>query len=288
MINSAIKIVICFSILFNQTIAVAQTHTQAQTKLTKSEKQEQAKENNKENIRESSEKSIVPRSFPDDTKFLDAIDYPELQVVPRASDRLIEEAQFEKDYGLFTHWTFWTSGGATLITSLMHNSKSRLANPTDQDNLDAQNATKFAMTVGAGTIALGMALYLMHPYGSQVENLKKIRASGKRGELYRERIAEEGMEKIAKYVTIITYLTPIANFVTSANVYEKADDNTRLYAGISMLTSMLPLIFRNPYITNYEKHLEYKRKIYAPLISSTVLPVSGEGYIPALAATWVF
>lgn len=232
--------------------------------------------------------SLVPNNFGDDTKFLDSIDYPELQVVPRASDRLQEEAVFERDFGLFTHWTFWTAGGATFVTSLMHNSKTKETNPTVQQTLDSENATKFAFAAGLGTISLGVALFLMQPYNSKLESIKKYKPTGRRGELYKERMAEEGLENISKYVKIISYLTPVVNFTASANVFDKADDNVRMYAGIAMLTSLLPLIFTDSYITNYEKHLEYKRKIYAPIVSSSFIPSMKDGNIPSIAAFWSF
>ena len=43
----------------------------------------------------------------DNLDFLDNIDYPELQVVPRASERLESEAQYEHDGGAWINqWTF--------------------------------------------------------------------------------------------------------------------------------------------------------------------------------------
>lgn len=252
------------------------------------EKTQQPKERLTTRTKEKIKESIVPEKFPDNTQFLDAIDYPELQVVPRATDRLIEEAQFEKDYGLFSHWTFWTSGAANLIAGTMLGGKTKSASPTAEEVTDVENATKFSQAVGVGTIAIGISLYAMQPYNAQLDHLKRFKISGRRGELFKERLAEEHLEKIAKYMTVLSYMTPFLNFATAINVYDKGDSNVRMYAGMAIATSILPLMFKSSYITNYEKHLEYKRKIYAPLVSNAWISSPKDGLIPAVAATWVF
>ncbi|HPI39729.1 MAG TPA: hypothetical protein PLJ21_02935 [Pseudobdellovibrionaceae bacterium] len=212
---------------------------------------------------------------------IDSIDYPELQVVPRASERLLEEARFERDYGFFTHWTYWVSGAMTLYagTSLGGTHKDPAASAVEKDS--AANATKFSQVVGGGSLLLAAYMSYSKPYVSQLEKVQKIKPGNRRSDLLRERYAEEGLENPAKLISTLNWIVFFSNFISAGIVSSYANANTNVFALSAVLTSTLPFLFKHSYITVYEKHLEYKRKIYTPIVffdNQNATPLLGFNY----------
>ena len=97
--------------------------------------------------------------------------------------------------------------------------------------------------------------------------------------LLRERLAEEAMQKPADLIRMLAYASTITNVIAAGGLIDTVNSDYNLYAGIAILTAFLPLIFKNKYTENYEKHLEYKRKIYAPVVFTDV-------YKPNAYAEW--
>lgn len=212
---------------------------------------------------------------------LDALDYPELQVVPRASERLLDEAKYERDYGIFTHWTYWTSGALTFYAGSVLGGNHRDPNASAAEKEGAANATKFSQFVGGGSLLLAAYMSYSKPYISQLEKVQKIKGGGKRGELHKERMAEEGLEGPAKLISTLNWVIFVSNFLASGAISSYGGQNVNAYALPALLASTLPFLFKHSYITVYEKHLEYKRKIYAPLVyldQKTLQPMVGYNF----------
>ncbi len=55
--------------------------------------------------------------------FLNSLDYPELQVVPRASERLQMDVAKEQEKGWYLFWPFHVASGTTLLAALMHKNR---------------------------------------------------------------------------------------------------------------------------------------------------------------------
>ncbi|MEK6773060.1 MAG: hypothetical protein AABY64_03895 [Bdellovibrionota bacterium] len=219
-----------------------------------------------------------------DTNFFSSLDYPELQVVPRASDRLAMESPLEKDLGLAMFWPFQLSGLATIATGFMM--KGRLKEEaTEQERKDADFAANAAVGIGAAWIGLTYYLLSTEPYGSELAKIRKYKGTDKRTDLLRERIAEEALQKPAELIRTLTWMSFITNFGVTANLIDRSTKDNNLYPALGALASFLPFIFKNRYIENYEKHLEYKRKIYAPIVSTSLFRDSGN-YTPGLLLTW--
>ncbi len=245
------------------------------SKPTKSEAQKQ----------ESSSKSLdlIKNS---DTHFFSSLDYPELQVVPRASDRLAMESPLEKDLGLAMFWPFQLSGLATLGAGFMMKGKLK-ENATEQERKDADFAANTAVGMGAAWIGLTYYLLSTEPYGSELVKIKKYKGSDKRTDLLRERIAEEALQKPAELIRTLTWISFITNFGATANLFDRSTKDNNLYPAIAGIMAFLPLIFKNRYIDNYEKHLEYKRKIYSPVVSTMLFKENvASNYTPGVLLTW--
>ena len=143
--------------------------------------------------------------------------------------------------------------------------------------------------ISAAWFGLTYLLSAAEPYNSALSKINQIKGRDKKSLLLRERLAEEAMQKPAELVKMLAYASTLTNFIATASLLDTVNADLNMYAGIAMLTSFLPLIFKNKYQENYEKHLEYKKKIYAPLKSAAFRydPLSGS-LTPVTQLTWTF
>lgn len=209
---------------------------------------------------------LVAPSWAEETKPFENLDYPELQVVPRATDRLAQLAQLEQDNAVLSQWTLLTSGVMTLVAGVQSKGKYK-DNPTNQEKKDADLAANLATGVGAGWVVVGSYLSFKKPAVSGLSGVRKMSTKDRRADLARERWAEEAIESAASLQTKLSNLAVMTNLAASVYLTSQAsDDQTRTYGLLAATTSLLPWFFPSIYNVNYQKHLEYKRKIYAPLV----------------------
>ena len=192
-------------------------------------------------------------------------DYPELQVVPRASDKLAVEAQTEDENRLMNYWPLEVSALSTLVTGAMTRGRYGKDPATEDYKRDADNASLVAAGVGAGWLGVIGWLAYQEPSQKSLVAFKKMKAGDKRSELARERFAEEALERNARTMKIVTYASVLTNLGASYLVSTYASADSKNYAFASAAFSILPLFFQNSAITAYEKNQEYKHKIYAPI-----------------------
>jgi hypothetical protein len=250
-------------------------------------KKEIIKENNKIEIPEATKapaKKIEVKEEKDNLDFLDSIDYPELQVVPRASERLEQEAQFEREGGSWLNqWSFLGSGTATFLASSL--SLSSTSNPS----IDHQNLIKISQIIGATTLGVGVYYGLAKPYESAADRTRRVRGKDKRSMLLRERAAEEALERSANTIGTISSVSLWANLVSNVLLTGYGDTNAKTFAYGSTFISVLTMMFTHPYIVNWEKHKEYKHKIYTPLPQAAVFRDPKNGEIQSYwGLTWAF
>lgn len=212
------------------------------------------------------------------------LDYPELQVSPRATERLAQLAELEERSGPLVEWTMLTSGAMTLFAGLQHGGKYKELNPTESEKIYSDNASKAGILVGAGWIAIGTYMGVKSWSASKLSEVKKIPAKDKRGELARERMAEEILEFASDTTATLEDLSIWTNFATSLYIVGYATEENRVYGLLAATTSFLPWLFPNPYTSGYKKHKEYKRKIYTPLVGMTF----GKQLDPMMSWTWNF
>lgn len=201
----------------------------------------------------------------DITDIVDKLEYPELQVIPRASQRLKIEAADEDHTWFYTHWPIQVSGLATLAVGLAGTQlRSDLSSQQQSDSTQVATITK---TIGLGWVAAGVLLGLQRPYRTGMRTILQTKDSekGERAALLRERLAEEALERPAKTMRVLTWVSVVTNFTASALMGAYLTDQGRITAGVSALLAFLPLAFEDHAIEVYEKHTEYKKKIYGPL-----------------------
>lgn len=281
-------------IIFISTQAFAQNTISEDTKLETStvvtnkkttKKPDQKNFDTKEQLNEVP--GIAKEKESDSVKFLENLDYPELQVVPRATARLQNEANYENEKSHALQWTFYTSGLATLYMGYKHNGNSKYETPTDEQKASNASNALMAEAIGLGTLGVAAFMAISKPYTKSYEDVKRVKGSDRKSELYRERIAEEGLERPALLIDKLTTIAIAANLFATAMVLSDAADDTKNVTYIAGIASFLPYIFESPYITNYQKQLEYKRKIYVPLSSFQLFP-NGNKVVPGVAFNWKF
>lgn len=200
------------------------------------------------------------------------LDYPELQVAPRATERLNQMAQIEDSYGALNQWTIISSGLLTAVAGLRNKGQYKSDVPSEAEKRDSDMASNTAISIGAAWVTVGGFLSFKKPILSGISDLKKISTKDRRGDLTRERMAEEVMERTASIQGTLNNLAVFSNLAASVYVTSYSNNDNRVYGLIAATASVLPWVFPNMYEQNYNKHIEYKRKIYAPLVWFDVGP----------------
>ena len=219
---------------------------------------------------------------------LKALDYPELQVVPRASERLALEAGAVRDRGVLLLFPYVASSVMSLSSGLIVNSGLK-------PDLDAEErsrtVTNSKLAIGVGAVGLGMVYWYTYAdhYGSALAQIRGFKNRDRRTELLKERLAEEAFEKSANLITQWKWIFAITNMVASVQLTGKTTGDTNVIPNFSVAAAFLPLLITTGYESNYSKQQEYKRRIYVPLTWFDYgYNPEFAGWQPQLNAVWTF
>lgn len=219
---------------------------------------------------------------------LNSMGYPELQVVPRASERVRIEAKEERGSWFYMHWPVELSGLATMTNGLMAPSNKRDDLSTkDEDQFKSVNM--FTTAVGAAWIAGGLVIGGQKPYARGLRSMGTKAPKDERGALLRERLAEESLERPARVMRVLRHVSVISNFSMNVLSGYYLDDNGKVVAGVAAILSFLPYMFEDHSIEVHEKHIEYKKKIYTPLKGASVfVDPETKKITPMTTLAWTF
>ncbi len=228
----------------------------------------------------------------DVSEILSSMGYPELQVVPRASERIKMEAKAESGSWFVTHWPIQLSGLVTLYIGQTSTSRFR-DDLSSKNEDDANTIALITKAVGAAWLVGGVAIGAQRPYLSGLRSINKYSGKDERAQLLRERLAEEALERPARTMRVLQTVSVITNVTVNGLSALYVDDQGKMMAGVSVILSFLPLMFRDHNINVYEKHIEYKKKIYAPLKSAQVstglhFDPYTKSAVPTTNLTWTF
>lgn len=222
-------------------------------------------------------------------ELLKSLDYPELQVVPSASDRLAMEAEGEKANWLYINWPVTLSSATTLMAANMVKGNYGKNVVTAEDQSRAENIVQVAQILGAGGLVLGLGLPVISSYGAGLAKVRAIKGNDRRAQLLRERLSEEVLERQAHYANLVRWASSSANLAISLAMMERADENQSKFAALAALASVVPMVLRPSQVVSYEKHQEYKRKIYSPVTDLDLLWDPSQGsWQPVTTLTWRF
>jgi len=216
-----------------------------------------------------------------------SLDYPELQVVPRASDRLQMEAQYESEKKYWVHWPIVLPSVANIFLGMSAKGDYDVgATQSEKDEADLYATS--ALAIGSFWVGTTAFISWSRPYRTGLNAVRKNRDSDKRGDLYRERLAEESLEKNAKTMQTLVRLSIVSNFLATAAVASSLDVSEAQLA-ITALLAFTPWIFEHRYIGTWDKHQEYKRKIYTPISSVNLKhDYLSKNYYPQVSLRWDF
>ncbi|MCB0421494.1 MAG: hypothetical protein KDD61_10895 [Bdellovibrionales bacterium] len=220
---------------------------------------------------------------------LENLNYPELQVTPLASQRIIDEAKNERSDKWTTHWPIQASAVMTLVAAGQVKDKYQTgANADDiQRNKDA---VKIGGLVGLGWIGTTLALsYYYTPYYDAYKATKRMPAGTKREQLAKERASESALKDADRFGAKLTWMSFATNLMASVNMAANTNDDGKVTAGLAVLLSATPLLFRYRWNTVAEEHDHYKKKIYGPVAQTTLIPVNqGKEWTPGVSVTYSF
>jgi len=238
----------------------------------------------------------------------DELTYPELEVVPLASERLKME---EKKEGLAFYRELQISAAATLLAGIYQighyenvnteTSSDPLA-PSPDDGWDEKLAENQAsplvgMAVGGGWLA---ATFLLNkfftPYSDGLAAIAPYADGEKKGMsrrqiLLRERLAEESINRASSFSTRLVWTSVITN--AAANIYmaSHAREGTAaaLIDATAAILAFTPLLFPTRWSIVAGEHQNYKKRIYAPISSSATLLNDGQGgLVPGIMLAFSF
>lgn len=221
-----------------------------------------------------------------DEKLEAQLSYPELEVTPRASDRLDIEYKNESKQAWLVHLPIQFSALATLYAGT---SSDYALNSTATEKDDYEAAQTIAVGVGSAWLVLtGVLAASYRPYRAGRVETSKLPKTTAREQLTRERIAEEALYAPAELANKLKWFSLASNLYATASLVKNSHEDSRLNIGVAVAASFAPLIFESRWSRIASTHRDYKKKIYGPLATSTLLPVSENRLAPGIALHWTF
>jgi hypothetical protein len=212
-------------------------------------------------------------------------DYPELNVTPRASERVKMLALEEQKNPYKAHYALILASATTLAAGIQQGNDVDIVKDPDEVS------GKVATVVGATWLLTGLALGKFYqPYREGFREAGKIKGEDKRSQLLRERLSEEAMDEAASLGRKITWLSSITMLGSNAYVLSKAKEEStaRTVAAVGALVSLAPLIFPYKWIKTAQDHKDYKKKIYSPIVSAMVFNPFSQKVDSGLNLAWSF
>lgn len=212
-------------------------------------------------------------------------DYPELLVTPKASERLEREAKLESRGQFRYYWPIQVPAMATLAAAGL------MFGGTDAKKDPDKQAALTGLGVGSGWLVATWLLSSQYrPYAGGVEEISAMPKGSPREQLARERAAEESIEEAARLGTRLRWLSLLTNLGASAYMASNAQSESAAQIGdiVSIALAFTPVIFTPRWNRIDREQQDYKKRIFAPLASTTLIRTSASSVSPALALTWSF
>lgn len=195
--------------------------------------------------------------------------YPELQVSPRASERILMEARTEAKTRKTQLLPLQISALSTLLAGA---SAPKPLDPDKRDRDDVKFSRSLAIGVGVSWLAFSYFLNEDYtPYLKAQSILKSMPDKTVQEELVRERMAEEQIEAASSLGKKMMWASVTTNLAASIYLAGNTSSEGNIYAAAAALLSFTPLVFRDRWQTVHCYHQDYKKRIYGPLALPTLL-----------------
>jgi hypothetical protein len=213
------------------------------------------------------------------------LSYPELEVTPRASERLAMLVEKERASHILSQLPMQISAISTLATGLMQLGN---VNTSKDPSKKSPNAGIFV-----GAAWLGINYYVgqrYHVYESTSSEVNKLPAKTTRDQLMRERIAEEGINSAAHMAVRLKWISVATNFGANAFMLSKVKkESTAQYMGaFSLLASFAPVLFISEWERVAADQSAYKKKVYGPIFTTSIFETSEGKFSPGFLLAYTF
>lgn len=219
--------------------------------------------------------------------------YPELSVVPRASEQVLAESLKQKDQGFKNHLPLLVPATMTFLTGVVELASGTKINQQGFEDTSAKYAPWVGIGVGVAwwAVSLGI-LNQLDLYDDAAKEIASLPNGTEREKLLKERRAEEAIFKAGSIARRLKWISFGSNLLASGYMAASAKENTAsVYVALaSGLTSIAPLLFSHRWETLECQQREYKKRIYAPVAGVTFLknPNSFASLTPGLSLSLNF
>lgn len=189
------------------------------------------------------------------------LEYPELVVAPRATERVQMEANHEYRTRWSRHIPVQLSSLALLSAALMHSSKDTTGSYIRLGGIFV------SATWLINTLVLS-AVYT--PYLDAYRRVKELPQNTAREKLIRERTAESAIDEAGSLGSKIMWFSFISNFPLS--VYFLTSAENMAFPIVATVASFAPLFFQYRWQLVSSEQKDYKKRIYGPIASTFVTP----------------
>lgn len=219
------------------------------------------------------------------------LEYPELSVVPRASERLDSEAKRENSGSWQNHIPLLVPATLNLTSGLLLQ-----LSGTKSDTEPTNTGAKYAPWVGMGVglawwgVTLGI-LENASVYSDASREVKAMPARTPREQLLRERRAEESLRAAGSLARRLKYISALSNVLAGGFMISSSQNRefSRYFAVATTLSALTPFIFPHRWETVDEIHRDYKKRIYGPIVGVSFFPTQdGSALQPGLLASLRF
>ena len=196
--------------------------------------------------------------------FAQDLPYPELNVTPRASDRISLEAKRESEFAWSQLMAIQISSLGTMIAGGMG-----VSVVTDEAKDRGEDIAP-TVALGVGGLWLGASVWtaMSHrPYRQAYYLLKKLPKKSKRDQLTLERLAEEEINSLRRVAKRARWLSAVSNLAANAFVMGavESESGAQVAAGTSALLSIASIFFPLRWETVADEQEKYKKRIFSPV-----------------------
>ena len=210
------------------------------------------------------------------------LSYPELEVTPRASERLNMLVNSEKQNNFLSQLPMQLSAISTLSTGLL------MMGNVDESKDKSKKSPYVGIIVGGGWLGVNyLVAQKLNIYQNALIEVNNITGKTLRDQLMRERIAEEGINKAAALAARLKWMSVATNFGANAFMLGKVKHATAAqYMGIfSLVNSFAPLLFASEWETVAADQKAYKKKVYGPIFTTSLFDTGNGKLTPGFLLT---
>lgn len=206
--------------------------------------------------------------------------YPELNVAPKASERLKIEENLEKGEDWISHLPIQISALTTFVVAgQVSSAKLDPDLDSDEKKIEEDKQSTYAMLGRVvGGFWLGATIWATlkyRPYHEANVRVAGMKGSSQREMLTKERLAEEELNALRRLGRRMRWASVGTNLIiaglSSGIKYDEEESSANTYTMISGLTSLLPLFFKYRWEEVANEQDKYKKRIFSPVAYSPIV-----------------